>query len=94
MFEIQVEGKLSLCFFNRELKAYWWSRVIALRILVLGTRWKLVVSFTLRSLCPRERVPATHWIGGWVGPRASLDAVVKRKIPSLYRESEPRSSIP
>jgi len=23
----------------------------------------------------------THWIGGWVGPRADLDAVVKRKIP-------------
>jgi hypothetical protein len=25
----------------------------------------------------------THWLGGWVGPRAGLDAVVKRKIPSL-----------
>jgi hypothetical protein len=23
----------------------------------------------------RERVPSTHWIGGWVGLRASLDAV-------------------
>jgi hypothetical protein len=31
---------------------------------------------------PRERAPGTHWIGGWVGPRAVLDAVVKRKIPS------------
>jgi hypothetical protein len=30
----------------------------------------------------RKRAPATHWIGGWVGPRAILDAVVKRKIPS------------
>jgi hypothetical protein len=30
---------------------------------------------------PRERSPGTHWIGGWVGPRAGLDAVVKRKIP-------------
>jgi hypothetical protein len=30
----------------------------------------------------RERVPGTHWIGGWVGPGAVLDAVVKRKIPS------------
>jgi hypothetical protein len=29
---------------------------------------------------PRERAPVTHWIGGWVGPRAILDAVVKRKI--------------
>jgi hypothetical protein len=25
---------------------------------------------------PRERAPGTHWIGGWVGPRAVLEAVV------------------
>jgi len=25
---------------------------------------------------PRERVPGTHWLGGWVGPRAVLDAVL------------------
>jgi hypothetical protein len=31
---------------------------------------------------PRERAPGTNWIGGWVGPRAVLDAMVKRKIPS------------
>jgi len=30
----------------------------------------------------RERAPVTHWIGVWVGPRAVLDAVVKRKVPS------------
>jgi len=23
--------------------------------------------------------PVTHWIGGWVGPRACMDAVAKRK---------------
>jgi len=28
----------------------------------------------------RERALGTHWIGGWVGPRASLD-MAKRKIP-------------
>jgi hypothetical protein len=33
---------------------------------------------------PRERASGTHWIGGWVGSRAGLDAVVKRKIPSPY----------
>jgi hypothetical protein len=42
---------------------------------------------------PRERTPGTHWIGGWVGPRAVLDAVVKRKIPSPRRESNPRTPI-
>jgi hypothetical protein len=24
----------------------------------------------------REGAPGTHWIGGWVGPRAVLDAVL------------------
>jgi hypothetical protein len=42
---------------------------------------------------PRERAPGAHWIGGWVGPRAILDAVVKRKIPSSRRESNPRTPI-
>jgi hypothetical protein len=33
-------------------------------------------------LPPRKRDPrSTHWIGGWVSPRADLDAVAKRKNP-------------
>jgi hypothetical protein len=32
---------------------------------------------------PGERAPSTHWIGGWVGPRTSLDDVEKRKILPL-----------
>jgi len=31
---------------------------------------------------------------GWVGPRAGLDAVVKRKIPSLYRIRTPVTVLP
>jgi hypothetical protein len=42
---------------------------------------------------PREGIPGTHWIGGRVGPRAILDAVVKIKIPSPRRESNPRTAI-
>jgi hypothetical protein len=42
---------------------------------------------------PKERVPGTHWKGGWVGPRAVLNAVVKRKIPNARRESNPRTLI-
>jgi hypothetical protein len=42
---------------------------------------------------PRKGVLGTHWIGGWVGPRAVLDAVVKRKIPSPRQESNPRTLI-
>jgi hypothetical protein len=29
---------------------------------------------------PEERAPGTHWIGGWVGPRAGLDDVEMRKF--------------
>jgi hypothetical protein len=28
----------------------------------------------------RERAPGTHCVGGWVGPRAGLDAVVEEKF--------------
>jgi hypothetical protein len=42
---------------------------------------------------PREISPGTHCIGGWVGLGAVLDAVVKRKIPSPRRESNPRNLI-
>jgi hypothetical protein len=31
----------------------------------------------------RERDPGTHWIGGWVNPRAGLDDVEKRKFLTL-----------
>jgi len=27
--------------------------------------------------------PYTNWIGGWVDPRAGLDAVAKRKNPTI-----------
>jgi hypothetical protein len=29
---------------------------------------------------PGERAHGTHWIGGWVGPRAGLDAAEKIKF--------------
>jgi hypothetical protein len=69
----------------------------------VGTRWRWVVSFTPRPLHPqgkslryplaRVRAPDTHWIGGWVGPRAVMDTVVKWKIPSPRREANPRIPI-
>jgi len=33
---------------------------------------------------PKERAPSTHWIRGWVGPRAGLD-MVKTKYPATVR---------
>jgi hypothetical protein len=47
------------------------------RFLDLGTSWRCVVSFTPRPLYPRERASGTHFIGGWVDPRAGLDDVEK-----------------
>jgi len=34
---------------------------------------------------------STHRIGGWVGPRAALDVVVKRKIPSPHQQLNSKS---
>jgi hypothetical protein len=45
------------------------------------------------ALTPGKESLGTHWIGGWVGPRAVLDAVVNRTIPSPRRESNPRTQI-
>jgi hypothetical protein len=42
---------------------------------------------------PRERAPGTYWIGGWLDPRAVLDAVVKRKIPCPRWEPKIRTPI-
>jgi hypothetical protein len=39
-----------------------------------------LVSFLPLPLYPRGKTPGTHWIRGWVGTRAGLDAVEKRKI--------------
>jgi hypothetical protein len=39
-----------------------------------------VVSFTPLPLYPRGKSPGTHWIGGWVDPRADMDDMEKYKF--------------
>jgi hypothetical protein len=63
-------------------------------LLDLDTNWEWTASRP-GHITPRERAPGTHWIGGWVDPRAGLDDVEKRKfltLPGL--ELRPLSSSP
>jgi hypothetical protein len=39
-----------------------------------------------------ERALSTHWIGGWVGPRAGLDDVEERKFLTLLGLGRPTRS--
>jgi hypothetical protein len=75
------------------MKAYWewrYSSTLSLTPALDGGEWSASRPGRFSS---RERAPGTHWIGGWVGPRAVLNAVVKRKIPSPRRESNPRTPL-
>jgi hypothetical protein len=67
---------------HHTMKAYWewrYSSAHSLTSALDGGEWS-----ASRPGCftPRERAPDIHWIGDWVGPRAVLDAMVKKKIPS------------
>jgi hypothetical protein len=87
--------KLLLCFNwasrQEDVLGEWrYSSTHSLTSALVGGEWSVS-----RPGCftPRERTPGTHWIGGWVCPRAVLDAMVKRKIPSPCWESNPRTLI-
>jgi hypothetical protein len=49
-------------------------------ILDLGTRWgEWSASRPVRAIPPGKGTPpGTHWIGGWVGPRANLDICYRK----------------
>jgi hypothetical protein len=65
-----------------------WEEEKLLLILNFGTRWGWVMSITPRPrFTPGERTSGTHCTGGWVGPRAGMDAEARGKI--LCRGSNP-----
>jgi hypothetical protein len=74
----------------RSIEAHLGDRRYLLLFLNPGTGRGWVVSITPR---PRftswERAPGTHCTGGWVGPRASLDAEVSGKTLCPCRRSNP-----
>jgi hypothetical protein len=60
------------------MKAYWGNGGIASRILDLGTRWRLVVSFTSRPLYPQGKspwCPLDRRLGGPGGEKVFIIAV-------------------
>jgi len=72
----KVKVRLSLCLTKYYAMKTWRSGGIAPRITNLGISYRSVVSFTSQPLfTPGERVPDTHWIGGWVSPKAGLDGM-------------------
>jgi hypothetical protein len=50
---------------------------IFLTLALAGGEWSVLGP---GRFTPTERAPGTHWIGGWVDPRAGLDDVEKRKF--------------
>jgi hypothetical protein len=69
-----------------------------------GTALHIFLTYALRAsewsaslpgrFIPRKGASGTHWIGGWVNPRAGLDVVANRKIFLCLLEMELRSFIP
>jgi hypothetical protein len=77
--------KLSLCLTKHHAMKTHWGVEVQLHAFLTsaldGGEWS-----ASRPGCftPKERSPGTHWIGGWVCPRALLDAVMKRQISSPF----------
>jgi hypothetical protein len=70
---------------HHAMKAYWGSgSTHSLTSVLGGGEWS---ASRPGHFTPRQRAPGTHWIGD----RAVLNAVVKGKIPSPLRESNPRT---
>jgi hypothetical protein len=91
---VKVKAKMSLCLTKHHaMKTHWGVEVYLHAFLTSalhGGEWS---ASRAGRFTPREKAPGTHWIGGWVGPRAVLDAVMKRKIPNPRRKSNPRTPI-
>jgi hypothetical protein len=82
--EVRISPRVNFTFtVNVKLSLYHAMKTgcggLAPRILNLGTRKRRVVSFTSQPLWfwGAKVLPCTHWIGGWVGLSADLEACLK-----------------
>jgi hypothetical protein len=83
---LKVKKKLFLCFFFQLSTTPWkcigewrYASTHSLTSALDGGEWS---ASPPGSFIPRGRAPGTHWTWGWVGLRAGLDAVVKKKLPA------------
>jgi hypothetical protein len=70
------------------MKTYWGVEIQLHSFFDLGIRLGMF-SFTPRALYPQIKSTWYQLDRIWLGPRAGLDTMVKRKIPSPRRESNP-----
>jgi hypothetical protein len=56
---------------------------------LIGGEWS--ASRLGRASPPGKGPPSTHWIGGWMGPRAGVDTEARGTILSPLPGIEPRS---
>jgi hypothetical protein len=71
---------------HHSMKTFWERRYSSMHSLTSALDGGELSASRPGQFTPRERASSTHWIGGWVGPRAGLDTVSK-KILSPRRES-------
>jgi hypothetical protein len=69
------------------------SRGTAPHILHLDTRWRPVVSLTLRHFTTGRGASGSLWLGGWVGSRTGLEGLEQRQIRCPCRTSLHASSV-
>jgi len=67
-----------------ELGEWRYSSTLSLTSALYGGEWSAARP---GRFTPRKRTTPSHWIRGWVGPRAVQDAVVKRLEYSIMSKS-------
>jgi hypothetical protein len=69
-----------------------WKFTLCSDLVWLSFVFRMIIGQRLSLyLTPKEKATGIRWMGRWVGLRAGLDVVVKRKIPILWPGSNPRS---
>jgi hypothetical protein len=68
------------------MKACRGNRGVGLFILNFDIRWRRVLNFTPPAALPSRKNHVTHWIKGWVDPKARLDVFAEEKTSYPYRD--------